>query len=298
MIINLMTRFALIAVLDIMICVFASLSSYAAGAYEEYHSHGMLDQAISWLFVALYVGLFLFIIGYGGWRYFKAKNAKIWADFDVSGYVATLYEGANIHHPENTTVYLLAFISRQVVYAATIVFLYEQPVFQLYILLITSILYNCLLAFSRPFVQGYNMLLHYFNEFSFFFYICMCLTFTDFVEDVPTRQETGSVLSTIMFAILSFNVLICLIAFIITQKHLCEKRDLLPEITEKILDRKVAVDEFPSDRKNLMEEQPAIDESHDAFILNRGAGDKTVLEPEEQEGTPQLLEPYKYQHQP
>lgn len=258
----------------------------------------MVDQAISWLFVALYVGLFLFIMGYGGWRYFKAKNAKIWKDFDVSGYVATLYEGANIHHPENTTVYLLAFISRQVVYAATIVFLYEQPVFQLYILLSTSILYNCLLAFSRPFVQGYNMLLHYFNEFSFFFYICMCLTFTDFVEDVPTRQETGSVLSTIMFAILSFNVLICLIAFIITQKHLCEKRDLLPEITEKILDRKVAVDEFPSDRKNLIEEQPAIDESHDAFILNRGAGDKTVLEPEEQEGTPQLLEPYKYQHQP
>ncbi len=134
-------------------------------------------------------------------------------------------------------------------------------------------------------MQGYNMVLHYFNEFCFFFYICMCLTFTDFVDDVPTRQATGSVLSTFMFAILSFNVVVCLIALILTQKNFCDKSDL-SEISDTILKRRV--DPLASDRKNLIDSE---------FILNRSerefVGDKTVLELE-----PQLLEPSKYQHQP
>lgn len=161
-------------------------------------------------------------------------------------------------------------------------------------LLSTSILYNCVLAYSRPFVQWYNMALHYFNEFSFFFYICMCMTFTDFVDDIPTRQSTGSVLSTMMFAILSFNVLICLIALILTQKHLCEKVDLLPEISDKILNRKVFNDEL-SDRKILMnpDESARMENMSHDFILQRG--DRTVVEPDE---VPQLLQPQVYQHQP
>ena len=231
---------------------------------------------------------------YGAWRYYKAKNAKIWADFDVSGYVCTLYEGVNIHHPEKTTFYLLAFITRQIIYAATIVFLYEQPVFQLYLLLSTSILYNCVLAYSRPFVQGYNMMLHYFNEFCFFFYICMCMTFTDFVDDISTRQSTGSVLSTMMFAILSFNVIVCLIALILTQKHLCEKVDLLPEISDKILNRKILNEEL-SDRKILMgaEESARMNDMSSDFILQRA--DKTVFEPED---VPQLMQPHIYENRP
>lgn len=129
MVVNLLTRFALISILDIMICVFASLSSAAAGAYDEHSVNKIVNQAISWGFVAIFSCFILFIIGYGGWRYYKAKNAKVWKDFDVSGYVATLYEGVNIHHPENTTVYLLTFVFRQIIYAAIIVFLYDQPVF-------------------------------------------------------------------------------------------------------------------------------------------------------------------------
>jgi len=290
MLVNLLTRFALIGMLDIMICVFVSLSSHEAGVYTGQHVHETINLCISWILVAMLISFVLFIIGYGIWRYYKAKNAKVWKDFDVSGYVCTLYEGVNIHHPENTTIYLLAFIARQVTYAATIVFMYEEPVFQLYVLLSTSILYNCVLAFSRPFVQTYNMALHYFNEFTFFFYICMCLTFTDFVEDVPTRQQTGSVLSTLMFFILSFNILIGLVALALTQRHLCEKRDQKSEISEKILNRRVIVDEIQSsDRKVLMNDQSARhDMSHD-FILQRG--DKTVLELDEQ---PKLLEPEVY----
>lgn len=129
MLVNLLMRFALVSVLDISICVFISLSSQEAGAFDSHHGHEVINLALSWLFIALFICFIAFIIGYGAWRYYKAKNAKVWKDFDVSGYVCTLYEGVNIHHPENTTFYLLAFIARQIIYAATIIFMYEQPVF-------------------------------------------------------------------------------------------------------------------------------------------------------------------------
>lgn len=168
--------------------------------------------------------------------------------------------------------------------------------FQLAILLSTSILFNCLLAYYRPFVEGYNMLLHYFNELSFFFYLCMCLTFTDFVDNVPTRQGTGSVLATYMFAILSVNVVICLFAFALTQKHLCEHWKVdwksllswLPESNENILKRRVRSDGgLASDRKGLM------DASSD-FIIRRGDRDRTMNV--EVDGEPEEIEPQKYQH--
>jgi hypothetical protein len=73
--------------------------------------------------------LALIVVLYGAWRYWKAKNAKVWKDYEVSGYVTTLFEGANPHHPERTAFYLIVFMLRQTIYAATIVHLYEEPVF-------------------------------------------------------------------------------------------------------------------------------------------------------------------------
>jgi hypothetical protein len=125
MIVNLLTRFGLLSVLDVMICVFVSLNSAAAGAYDDDRVRGIVDQLISWIFVVLFSCFVLFIIGHGGWRYHKAKNAKVFNDFNVNGYVATMYEGVNMHHPENTTLYQLIHIARHVTFAYVIVFWYE-----------------------------------------------------------------------------------------------------------------------------------------------------------------------------
>lgn len=109
--------------------------------------------------------------------------------------MSTLFEGANLQHPERMTFFQLVTIFRQTAFAATIVFLYEDPVFQLYALLGTSIMYNCVLAWQNPYYELYNRLLNMFNELSFFFFVAMNMTFTDFVTDIPTRQETASLLS-------------------------------------------------------------------------------------------------------
>lgn len=69
------------------------------------------------------------------------------------------------------------------------------------------------------------MVLHYINEFSFFFFVAMSMTFTDFVTDIPTRSRTGSMLSTFMFMVLSLNVLICSVAIIWTNKLLGSHSD-------------------------------------------------------------------------
>ena len=94
----------------------------------------------------------------------------------------------------------------------------------MFVLLGTSIIYNCVLATSSPFCEYYNMILHYVNEFSFFFFMAMCMTFTDFVTDLHTRQKTGTLLSTFMFLVLIANVTVCIIAFVLKYKFLCVKR--------------------------------------------------------------------------
>ena len=108
-------------------------------------------------------------------------------------------------------------------------------------LLVTSIAYNAGLAYCRPFTRVYNVVLHYINEMAFFFVITCCLTFTDFVMDIPTRMKTASMLSTFMFVILSINVLICLIGIILSQSFCCQEKESkeLKEVDrEKILNRK------------------------------------------------------------
>lgn len=47
----------------------------------------------------------------------------------MSKYLTTLYEGANLQHPEKNALYILVFMTRQTMYAAAIVYLYEEPVF-------------------------------------------------------------------------------------------------------------------------------------------------------------------------
>lgn len=57
----------------------------------------------------------------------------------------------------------------------------------MYSLLLTSILYNVVVAWTRPYNESYNMVLHYLNEFTYFFFLAMCLCFTDFMTDMTMR---------------------------------------------------------------------------------------------------------------
>lgn len=151
-----------------------------------------------------------FILIYGVWRNYKARNAVEWSDYEASGYCDNLYEDSWFHHPFRTSIYLLAYICRQVAYAWAIVYMVDDPVFQLFVLIGSSILYNCVIAMAKPFYSRHNMVLHYFNEFSFFFFITMCMTFTDFVTDRPTRSQTARVLVTFQYVVYGFNALVCL----------------------------------------------------------------------------------------
>ncbi len=54
-------------------------------------------------------------------------------------------------------------------------------------LIVTSIVYNSTIAYFKPYTRTYNTVLHYINEMAFFFVIALCLTFTDFVIDIPAR---------------------------------------------------------------------------------------------------------------
>jgi hypothetical protein len=137
----------------------------------------------------------------------------------------------------------MTFLTRQTVYAATIVFLYEEPVFQLFVLLSTSICYNCVLAWCRPFYQVYNMTLHYINELAFFFFLAMSMTFTDFVSDVITRTRIGTMLTTFMFMVLSVNIVVCLLAIIwVQRKQTAETKEAIKKVIlpEEIESEKVA----------------------------------------------------------
>jgi hypothetical protein len=126
MLTNLLARYALLSVLDVMICVFISLMTGYYGGYNSMEFK--INVSISLTLLGSYAFFFFFVIFHGLWRHHKSKKAKFWKDYDVNGYVNTLYEGANEIHPGRTAVFLSVWISRQVVYAATIVFLFDQPV--------------------------------------------------------------------------------------------------------------------------------------------------------------------------
>jgi hypothetical protein len=123
MIVNLLSRYALVSVLDVTMLVFLTLSAYWQSAFESID--GQVNSCICYTLLSLFAAFIIVIIVHGCWRNDKVKFATTWVDFNVSGYICTLYDGMNIHHPECTTISQLAFIARQVAYAATIVFLYD-----------------------------------------------------------------------------------------------------------------------------------------------------------------------------
>jgi hypothetical protein len=89
------------------------------------------------------------------------------------------------------------------------------------------------MAWFRPFCEVYNMTLHYINEMSFFFFLAMSMTFTDFVNDVLTRTRIGSMLTTFMFMVLSTNIVVCLLAIIwVQRKSKPTPKGIVPEDTE------------------------------------------------------------------
>lgn len=117
-------------------------------------------------------------------------------------------------------------------------------------------------------------MLHYLNETAFFFVLTMCVTFTDFVEDIPTRMKTASMLSTFMFVILALNVLICVVAIILSVRPCCkskEKQETKKEAEpETILRRKRTIVQDDSSRAlNESASERHHDVSVDAFILPR-----------------------------
>ena len=104
MLTNLLARYALLSVLDVMLCVFISLMIGYYGGYDAIQFK--VNMSISLTLLGLYTFFFFFVILHGVWKHHKAKKAKNWKDYDVSGYVNTLYEGANEIHPGRTTVFL------------------------------------------------------------------------------------------------------------------------------------------------------------------------------------------------
>ena len=85
---------------------------------------------------------------------------------------------------------------------------------QLFVLIATSIIYNCILAQSHPYYRYYNMTLHYLNEFTFFAFLLYCMNFTDFVSNITERTSIAAGLSQFMFVIMTLNIVVCLIAII------------------------------------------------------------------------------------
>lgn len=49
----------------------------------------------------------------------------------------------------------------------------------------------------------------------------MCLSFTEFVIDIPTRAKTASGLINFVFAILGLNVILCLVSVVMAKKQSC-----------------------------------------------------------------------------
>ena len=100
----------LISTLDVMMCVFVCLSTIYYGG-ENIPSFE-LNLGLSLVLLAIFFCFTCFVGGYGVWRYFKAKKAEKWRDYQASCYVSTLFEGANLQHPERMTMLQLAFIAK------------------------------------------------------------------------------------------------------------------------------------------------------------------------------------------
>lgn len=173
------------SVLDIMICVFVSLSAVNKGAFSS--TDRITNLTVSLILVVLFA-LFVGLIIVSTFK-MKAKIAKVQDAFDVSvnKWFKDLYDGFREIHPEKFCVVKLMFIFRLVVYAAVVVFLQSQPAFQLLALIISSVMYNATVAKMKPYYSWHNTFLHYFNECSFCAFVIVSLLFTPFMADTNFR---------------------------------------------------------------------------------------------------------------
>lgn len=73
-------------------------------------------------------------------------------------------------------------------------------------------------AWSHPYLEGYNIALDTINEFALFFFLTMCLVFTDFMEDLSMRGQVSTALSMFMYLVMAINVCFCVIAILFTHK--------------------------------------------------------------------------------
>jgi FlaA1/EpsC-like NDP-sugar epimerase len=87
-----LTRFGLMFVIDVMMCVFITFAMDKDKS-DENHS---VNLSICYTLVGLLSFLVLFEVVHGVWRYWKARRALEWSDYEVSGYISTLYEGGNL----------------------------------------------------------------------------------------------------------------------------------------------------------------------------------------------------------
>jgi len=71
-------------------------------------------------------------------------------------------------------------------------------------------------------VRQYNQCLHYLNETNILFVLMMCLTFTDFVSDVPTRVYTGCFLIVYILLILATNIFFSLYSVYVSLREKSE----------------------------------------------------------------------------
>jgi hypothetical protein len=74
---NILTRFALMFILDLMVCVFITFANDGDIAVENHAT----NLGICYVVIALLSSLLLIEIGHGVWRYFKSRKAETWSDF-------------------------------------------------------------------------------------------------------------------------------------------------------------------------------------------------------------------------
>ena len=122
MLINLLLRYAIISIMDISMCIAMSIS---CAYYEGYTpTRYKINMSIAYVLLGLLSFFIFFVIGHGIWCHFKAKRAKKWKDYEISSYVSTIYEGANVIHPFRATIFNVFCMLRSVAFSITIVFLY------------------------------------------------------------------------------------------------------------------------------------------------------------------------------
>lgn len=216
---NMLTRYALMSVLDVMICVFISIDASRKGIFS--HADHLTNLIVSWILVGLVALFVLMILISAIWRKVEMNKSQTPFEVPVNRWFKNLYDGFWPNHPERHASVMLSFIARQFVYAAVVVFLNDSPVFQLFALMISSLMYNLVVAKMKPYYSYYNMGLHYFNESCFCIFVILCMAFTNFVPNTDVRTTLANGLINFLLAIFFVNFAVCVGVIIKSQRHHC-----------------------------------------------------------------------------